>query len=300
MKFDFSHIDVSKGLSQIPEAFKIILDTPAFILKHQLWKGFWDHKWVLVFSIVVASLFTYTLYNNIHDYFIPKKEQSIDIDINVEGFDEGIKAIEEAIANSTDEEEIEDLEEEIEELQEEKSELKGEKHKPLFSGSLKFLLLIFLEVLIFHFAVRTNNILKNKNKVLEFKEFKNAQIRMIKVMGRKWVYGLIMYILISIICGITGTGFLKDIIMFLIYGYYLGFAFLDNYLEQFGFSINESAKCIQSHFGASTVFGVFTSIVMLIPIIGPLIVPFLCAIAATRYGHDSQMESFKKAKEVIA
>ena len=113
-------------------------------------------------------------------------------------------------------------------------------------------------------------------------------------MGRKWVLGLIMYILVSIVCGITQTGYLKDAIMFLIYGYYLGFAFLDNYLEQFHFSIKESVSCIQTHFGAATVFGIFTSIVMYVPLIGPLIVPFLCAIAATRYGHLNQMEAFNK------
>ena len=42
----------------------------------------------------------------------------------------------------------------------EPEEIMEEDHKPLFSSSLKFLLLIFLEVLIFHFAVKTNNILK--------------------------------------------------------------------------------------------------------------------------------------------
>jgi len=123
---------------------------------------------------------------------------------------------------------------------------------------------------------------------------------MMKVMWRKWLYGLLMFIFISIICGITGTDYLKDAIMFLIYGYYMGFAFLDNYLEQFKFSINESVKCTQSHFGAATVFGVFTSLIISIPVIGPLIAPFLCAIAATRYGHAKNMESFPRAKKVIA
>jgi len=71
---------------------------------------------------------------------------------------------------------------------------------------------------------------------------------------------------------------------------------LDNYLEQFHFSIKQSVTCIQSHFGAATVFGIFTSLVMNVPLIGPLIVPFVCAIAATRYGHLNQMESFERVQ----
>jgi len=292
MRFNFSHINISKGIAQIPEAFKILISTPAFIQKHKLWKGFWAHSWILVFSIVTAIAFTYILYNDIHDYFLPNSRENIEIDIPTEGVDEGIKALEEAANYSRDDVKSE-LETEKKSLTKVKESLEGE-HKSLFSGSLKFLLLIFLEVLIFHFAVTTNNVLKSENRTLKFQHFSKAQIRMTKVLIRKWVYGLIMFILVSIICGITGTTFLRDFIMFSIYGYYMGFAFIDNYLEQFHFSIRQSAKCVQSHFGAATVFGLFAGLVMNIPIIGPLIAPFLCAIAATRYGHISKMETFSE------
>ena len=289
MKLDFSHVDISKGLAQIPQAIKVLIDTPAFIKKHQLWKGFLDHSWVLLFSIIIASAFTYTLYRDVHDYFIPDEHSDIEINLSADDIDKGIEEIEEAMENIPAQG-IAELEAEKQSLLDQKEILEGD-HKPLFSGSLKFLLLIFLEVLIYHFAVKTNNILKKTNNILAFKEFSTAQIRMIKVMGRNWVLGLLMYILISIACGITGTQYLKDTIMFLVYGYYLGFAFLDNYLEQFHISIKNSTKCIQSHFGAATVFGVFTSLVMNVPLIGPLVVPFLCAIAATRYGHFNQLEN---------
>ena len=292
MKFDFSHVDISKGFARIPEAFKVLIDTPNFIIKHQLWKGFLDHSWVLLFSIIIASACTYTLYRDIHDYFIPEENRAIEVNVSTDDLDKGIEELEKAMERIPDEGKVE-LEAGKESLEDQKEKIKG-KHKPLFSGSLKFLLLIFLEVLIYHFAVKTNNILKKTNKKLAFKEFSTAQIRMIKVMGRKWLAGLLMYILISIVCGITGTSNLKDAIMFLVYGYYMGFAFLDNYLEQFHFSIKKSATCIQSHFGAATVFGLFTSLVMNVPLIGPLVVPFLCAIAATRYGHQSHMEDFEE------
>jgi len=237
---------------------------------------------------------TFILYNNIYDYFVPP-EEDVEINVPTEGFEEGIDAMDEAMEDNPDVANI-DLEEGKQALIKQKEILEGE-HKPLFSSSLKFLLLIFLQVLAFHFAIRTDNILKNENEAPKFKEFAKSQVRIIKLIGRNWVYGLIMYILISVFCGIIGYDFLKAPLMFLIYGYYIGFVFLDNYLVQFNFSIKESVRCIQSHFAASAVFGVFASLLMYIPTIGPLIVPFVCGIAATKYGHMTQMESFSRDKK---
>ena len=290
MKPNLTHVDPSKGPGQVKEATRILLSTPSFILKHELWKGFLEHKWVLIFSIVIASFFSYTLCKDIYHYFVPTIGQSIDFEIPTEGLDVGIEVIEDAFNISPDESQTQ-LENAKDKLIGKKEEL-TEKHRPLFSGSLKFLLLIFLEVLIFYFSVRTNNIIKGEKKALAFKDFVKAQKRMIMVMGRKWLYGLLMYILLSILCGILDASRLVDPIMFFVYGYYLGFAFLDNYLEQYKFSLKNSSKCVQRHFGASAVFGVFASVLMNVPLLGPLVVPFICGIAATRYGHEAKMEAF--------
>lgn len=289
MKFDYSHIDLSKGPGQIKNAFAILKSTPDFIRQHKLWTGFGEHKWVLIFSIVIASLFTLTLYNDIYDYIFPSIKDSIDIP--TEGIDETIGTVKNAMADIPADTKANLLDTE-EELNQVKESLK-KNNKPLFSGSLKFLLLIFLEVFIFHFSVKTNNILTNENKVLSFKDFVKAQKRMIIVMGRKWIAGLLMFILVSILCALSGMNAFKDIIMFFVYGFYLGFAFLDNYLEQFDFTIKNSIKCIQTHFGASAFFGILASLLMSIPFIGPLITPILFGIAATRYGHASRIEMQK-------
>jgi len=97
MNFNFSHVNIAKGLSQIPEAFKVLVSTPAFIKKHKLWKGFWSHSWVLLFSVIIAIAFSFILYNNIHDYFTNSPEE-MDINIPTEGIDEGIESFEEAEA----------------------------------------------------------------------------------------------------------------------------------------------------------------------------------------------------------
>jgi len=273
----FEHVDFAEGLKQIPETIRVLIDTPAFMKEHQIWKGFWDHSWILIFTGVIAVAFTYILFQDVHDYLFSIVENP--------GFEINL-------GDPTED----DVEGEIETVQNGlgAAEILEKPHKPLFSGSLKFLLLTFLEVWIYHFAVRTNNILRSENRVLAFKEFIQAQIRMVVVMGRNWLFGLIMYVIVSVFCSLTDTSYFQEAIMFLIYSYYLGFAFLDNYLEQFHFPIHKSVTCIQTHFGAATVLGVFSSVIMHIPFIGPLAVPFICSIAATRYGHIHQMELYKK------
>ncbi len=287
MKFDFSHINLNTALSQAIKAWQILWDTPAFIKKHQLWQGFLDHKWIMILTILIMGTLSVTLYNDIHDFLVPP-ESEIAIDNSTKELDEEIMALEAAALYSSDEDR-EDLEAEKKSLIEKKEKLEAE-HKPLFSGSYKFLILILLEIMIFHFSVGTNNILKKKNRILTLKEFYLAQIRMMLVMGHKWIYGLLMYIFVSIVCGILSISYLTNFIMFFVYSFFLGFAFLDNYLEQYHFTIQRSSKHIQAHFGAATVFGVFASIGMSIPVIGPILVPFICAVSATMYGHQARME----------
>lgn len=291
MKFDFSYFKSANVLEQMLAAWQVLLDTPAFIKRHQLWQGFLDHKWIMIVTILIMGKLSVTLYNDLHNYFDPPAIE-VAIDIPTEEMEESIKALEAAALNSP-EDVKERLEAEKRSLMEKKEKLE-ENHKPLFSGSYKFLILIFLEILIFHFSVGTNNILKGKNRILTIKEFYLAQIRMVLVMGHKWIYGLLMYILVSVVCGLLSISYLTDFIMFFVYSFFLGFAFLDNYLEQFHLTIQESSKHIQSHYGAAVVLGIFASIGMSIPVIGPILIPFICAVAATIYGHEAQME-----KEVI-
>ena len=280
-KKKLAHVNYLEGIAQIPAASKVLIETPEFIHDKKLWKGFLKHKWVLLFSIVIAILFSSILFQDLREYFFSSKPDL------TETFDSAKQTIRDVNQSLIETDVIKEGEKIVDE------EKIFEKHTSVFSGSLKFLLLIFLEVLIFHFSVTTNNILKDENKTLIFKDFFKAEKRMILIMGRNWALGIAMYTIVSTGLNLIGYRFLIEEIMFVIYGFYLGFAFLDNYLEQFQFTIKESTKCIQKHFGAAIVFGLFASITMNIPLIGPLAVPFICAIAATRYGHLMRIEDFK-------
>lgn len=286
MKNKFSQIDFGTAMEQATTALKVLSGTPAFISKHQLWKGFFDHKWIMIVTILITGILSFTLYNDIQNYI--SSNDSLHIDIDTDGFDAGIEMLESATLLSPEEAKA-GLEKGKQKLSDAKDKLENN-HKPLFSGSYKFLILIFLEILIFHFSVGTNNILKNENRILIVREFSRAQIRMIKVMARKWIFSLIIYVLLSVVFGILNLSMVTDFLMFFVYSFFLGFAFLDNYLEQYHFSIKRSSKHIQQHLGAATTFGVIASAGMSIPVIGPVLMPFIFAVAATIYGHQTVME----------
>jgi uncharacterized protein involved in cysteine biosynthesis len=73
--------------------------------------------------------------------------------------------------------------------------------------------------------------------------------------------------------------------MFFVYSYYLGFAFFDNYNEQFGLTIKESAELTKENMGAAIMLGIAAHVILILPIIGAIIMPIFCAVAATLYAH---------------
>ena len=134
MKIDFSHLDLNKGIAQVPIAVQVLRDTPAFIRNHQLWNGFLDHKWILILTILIMGTLSVTLYNDIHDYFLPS-EKEIELDISMEKMENEIVELE-AMSLFNPEEAKANLEEKTKSLAKAKEELK-KNHRPLFSGSYK-------------------------------------------------------------------------------------------------------------------------------------------------------------------
>ena len=74
-----------------------------------------------------------------------------------------------------------------------------EEYNLLFAGGMKYTMLIFLEILIFHITRRTLNILKLESGDPTLKAFIRAQIRMLKI-------SLVCYVLESVFSSLTKTG----------------------------------------------------------------------------------------------
>lgn len=150
----------------------------------------------------------------------------------------------------------------------------------LFSTSSKYIMLVLLEVLVFHFARRTLEILTGNKAKAEWKDFVDAQIRMIKVAFRSWILELIVVTMLSVFFGIFGfIDFLKPVLVLAVQSYFLGFAVVDNYNEQFGLTIKESVAYSWQYLGVVMALGLFFYMMLLIPILGTIAGPCIAAVA---------------------
>ncbi|MEM9547275.1 MAG: EI24 domain-containing protein [Bacteroidota bacterium] len=244
--------NLTQFIPQSLRCLKVIRESYSFFVKHKLWRGIFEHKWILLITLVVSSLFTYTIFSNIID-FLFNTQASFSTSEGATG-----KAINKASA--------------------------------LLGGS-KFLFLILLEIVIFHFSVKTLEVLNNEKYETTFGMFVNAEVRMIKVMIRSAIQSIIVQAILWVVLGILGYDALIPFLMFIVHAYFIGLAFFDNYNEQQKLNVKESDICIRHQSGAATTLGLVASVGLLIPFIGPLVVPVFGAIAANIYGHRHHIEN---------
>ena len=162
----------------------------------------------------------------------------------------------------------------------------SESYQFFFAGSYKYLLLIIMELLIFHVAIRTNEILTGSKEKLTPSLFLNAQIRMIKISVVSYAMELIASFLISIGLSIIGMKFLKTPSIFLVQSFFLGFALIDNYNEIRGLKIKDSLNYTKNFLGASTGIGMVLYILMMVPVLGPVLGTMVGAVATILCMHQ--------------
>jgi len=235
----------------------ILKKTYPFIKKKKLWEGFFDNKWILFTSVFISLLFSYFLY---HDTIRI-------IGLVGEWFDG---------TNGHGGETI--------------SEMKSESKIEAISSGTRFLMLVFLEIVIFHFCVKAVNILTNGNDKPTLAQFIKAEKRMIIIMGFSFIKWTVAHFIINTLLHMIGMGWSTRILMIFVYGYFIGYAFFDNYNEQFHKTLKESALIIKQHVGAVTALGVVVSILLYVPLLGPVFAPIFGGIAAALYGHKYHIE----------
>ena len=263
--FSFNNIDMlskfhfSSFVTDFMNAMEAIRETIPFIKKNKLWNGFFENKWVLVMTVIISILFSYIMYDNL----IPVDAEALD-----------------AAANMGMSVDVKDM----------VNDVKSGSQKTVFSSGTKYLLFILLEVIIFHFAVRTLSILRGTKREISLNDFFKAEKRMIILMGINFIKGIVAYIVVTVALSIVGFNSYTPFVMFFVYAYFIGFGFLDNYNEQFGKTMNQSLVIVRQHVGASTAIGLLISGLLFIPFIGPLFSPIFGAIAATIYGERYKIE----------
>lgn len=222
----------------------------AFTIKHKLWVGFWNYGWVsralLIISVLAGLKFLGVFWEWLN------KAQADSAGAVVQSM--GILMHDFAV----------------------------EGYELLFFGSMKYVVMALVEVIIFHVSRRTLEIIANKKGDTTFDTFLKAQIRMLNVILRAWIFEIIITKLIQIVFGIFGIlDFLEPVLIFGVQCYFLGFIVMDNYIEQFGLTVKESFKYGLDYIGVSLAIGVVLHFILMIPFLGALAGPFLAAVTVT-------------------
>ena len=252
--YDYSSI--RNFLPEFISGIRFSYQAPIFIRDHKLWKGFTKHRIVMIAMIILGLAIGYKLFGVIRNWWF-----AVDID---GPWDIGISA-----ASLV-------------------GDVFNESYRFLAVGSFKYFILIVMELLIFHVAIRTNEIITGRSEKLTGQLFLNAQIRMIKVVIYSYIMELIVSILISIALSILSASLIKTPLLFLVQCFFLGFALIDNYNEIRGVGIRDSFRYTRNFVGASTAIGLVLYITMLVPIVGPVVGTMVGAVATTLCMHYLQ------------
>jgi hypothetical protein len=237
------HAQFLYTLSSYPKAVR-------FTHTNKLWEGFWRYGWVSRLLVVLAVVAGLKFLSLIFNWF-----QQVDTSDPL------------VMASS---------------LGSFFTDVAAEEFEFLLSGGMKYIMLILLEIVIFHMCRRTFQILSGKNSDSSLKAFIRAQIRMLKVALRCYILETVIVAIINTSTGIFG--FLEPmafIAVILVQAYFVGFTVIDNYYEQFGLTIKESTAQSRQFLGVTLAAGLTLQLLFLIPILGTLVAPVLAAVAVT-------------------
>lgn len=225
-----------------------------FIIKNKLWIGIDQYGWVSKFLVGVAIFLGLQMYSKIFGWISRVNWEQPFASVNQMGMAMGQVA--------------------------------GEALNLLQSNSTKYIVLILLEVIVYHFSRRTIEVITGESRPAVLKDFIDAQVRMIKVSALSLISETIFVAVIGIYFDIfSRANYIEPVLVFGIHCYYMGFAVLDNYHEQYKLTIKESVKYASHYIGVALGLGVLLKLLMYVPLLGTLIAPLLTAVTAVLVMH---------------
>ncbi len=235
---------------QLLYTFHTIPEVWPFIRKHRIWEGFWRYGWVARLLVVVALIAGLKFISLMYSFFSQVQADSPEAIMNtLNGFYENVLL---------------------------------EEYQFFYLGGVKYLILILLEIVIFHVTRTTVAVLTGSDSDATLNAFTVAQIRMIKVAIYAYVMGLLLSVAFDVVLSIANLpDFFKNPLNFFVQCYFMGFTVMDNYYEQFGMDIRTSAGYNTRFAGVSLAVGFIMQLLFLIPVIGTVAGPFFAAVLAT-------------------
>ncbi len=250
------------------EGIQVQREAIDFIKLHQLWKGFWNYGWVsklLTLMGIVLGAKLFSIFNNWWNHS------------HLDSVGATMQSMFSLVSN-----------------------VFVEGSDFLFASSFKYFIFIFMEILIFHFLRRTMELQTGKEIHSGFNAFVKAEVRMIKVVLMVWIIELLVTVAISIIFGMFGLSFLQWPVLVVVQCYFLGFIVIDNYNELYGMGLKLSEHHTRQYAGVALALGLTTYLMLLIPIIGPVVAPFIAGVSAAIIMHRKRGEDGLPADNLLA
>ncbi len=225
-----------------------------FIREHRLWEGFWKFSWVMRLLVFAGLIASFKFYGILRNWYGGASTDDV-------------LAVGQSIVTLFDQ-------------------VYSEGYHFLFLGGFKYVVLLLVEIIVFHFVRRTLEIKTGNRQDFTPRTFIRAQIRMFVIVLRNFILETLLTVAVKTVMGIIGFTLLQTPLILLIQCYFLGFAMIDNYNELYGMSIRQSARTTQHYSGLALAVGMTTYFLLLIPLLGPFIAPFFVAVTATLSLHD--------------
>jgi hypothetical protein len=223
-----------------------------FIKTNKLWKGFLGYSWVTKFLLLVGAVASLKFAGVFNDFFNQTSQQGI-----------SFNSVGNLIGNTID-----------------------EGYDLFMMSGFKYAILILMEVVIFHFARKTLEILTGEKAEASLNSFIQAQVRMFKVVLFAYVMETVSTVLTGVGISILGIGIIKPGVNFVIQCFFLGFVIIDNYNEIYHMTIKQSFKYTRQYTGVSIAIGIVVYVLMLLPVLGAFLAPLLAAVTATITMHE--------------
>ncbi len=234
----------------IHEFFYTLLTFPRawrFMVNHRLWVGLREYGWVARALVIVGVLLGLAMINEVVDWFQNHSDAPLY-----------------AMAIGQDSLVLR---------------LFGEAYESLSDGALNWIVLVLLEVIIYHFMRRTLKVILKMDveEAHTFKPFFQAQKRMIRVS--------IMALILQETLIWVGEGVLPDFFSWWFalaaQSAILGYAIADNYNEQLELTIRQSLRNLyRNYIGICLGLGLPLFLMMKVPLVGTVLGPLVTSVVA--------------------
>ncbi len=222
-----------------------------FIKTNRLWEGFGQYRWLIKGGIIILIILGIDVVTSLPDLFSSNTDSTSEASTG-------------SILNSLS---LVSLEEYL-------------------GGGIKYVLLIAIEIIIFHFTRRSMMIITNDHIDTSFKTFIKAEKRMIRVAIFSFIMETIFRILSNTLLAIVGFEIAQGVMLFLIQSFYLGFAIIDNYNELYDMTLRQSHRYTWHFAPVAIITGAIVNVLMFIPALGIVIGTVICSVIATLTMHE--------------